>query len=96
MRKIVSVLVLLVLAVGLLLSGTLLNFGNPAAEEMDAYMLANGQVQTGGNNIVTDVVFDYRGFDTLGEATVLFTAVLGVGLVFRRMRNKKEEEYEYE
>jgi len=72
------------------------DFGNPASGEMDTYMLANGQVQTGGNNIVTDVVFDYRGFDTLGEATVLFTAVLGVGLVFRRMRNKKEEEYEYE
>ena len=95
MRKIVSIVVLLVLAIGFL-AGTMLDFGNPAAGEMDTYMLANGQVQTGGNNIVTDVVFDYRGFDTLGEATVLFTAVLGVGLVFRRMRNKKEEEYEYE
>jgi len=29
-------------------------------------------------------VFDYRGFDTLGEATVLFTAVAGVVLVLRR------------
>ncbi len=96
MRKIVSVVVLLVLAVGFLVSGNMLDFGNPAESGMDAYMLANGQVQTGGNNIVTDVVFDYRGFDTLGEATVLFTAVLGVGLVFRRIRNKQEEEYEYE
>jgi multisubunit Na+/H+ antiporter MnhB subunit len=90
------VVVLFVLACGLLFSGSMLNFGNPAADEMDTYMIANGQVQTGGNNIVTDVVFDYRGFDTLGEATVLFTAVLGVGLVFRRMRSKQEEEYEYE
>jgi len=29
-------------------------------------------------------VFDYRGFDTLGEATVLFTAVAGVLAVLRR------------
>lgn len=96
MRTIVSVIVLLVLAAGILVSGNMLHFGNPAAGEMDTYMIANGQIQTGGNNIVTDVVFDYRGFDTLGEATVLFTAVLGVGLVFRRMRSKEEEEYEYE
>jgi len=37
-------------------------------------------------------VFDFRGFDTLGEATVLFTAVLGVGMMFRKM--KEGEEYE--
>ncbi len=30
------------------------------------------------NNVVTAIVFDYRGFDTLGEATVLFAAVTGV------------------
>jgi multisubunit Na+/H+ antiporter MnhB subunit len=31
-------------------------------------------------------VFDYRGFDTLGEATVLFTAVAGVVMIFRRLK----------
>jgi len=52
----------------------------------------DGQEQTGANNIVTSIVFDFRGFDTLGEATVLFTAVLGVGMMFRKM--KEGEEYE--
>ena len=35
---------------------------------------------------VTAVVFDYRGFDTLGEATVLFAAATGVIVLFRRLK----------
>jgi multisubunit Na+/H+ antiporter MnhB subunit len=54
--------------------------------EMDQYIIDNTQNETGADNGVTSVVFDYRGFDTLGEATVLFTAVTGVILVFRRLK----------
>jgi multisubunit Na+/H+ antiporter MnhB subunit len=70
-----------------------LTFGQPAMADMDEYYLANGVAETGANNIVTSIVFDYRGFDTLGEATVLFAAVLGVGSLFRKL-NKEEEEAE--
>ncbi|MGL4669271.1 MAG: EhbH [Methanobacteriaceae archaeon] len=35
-------------------------------------------------NMVTLVVFDWRGFDTLGEALILVTAVLVVLLIFGR------------
>ena len=42
--------------------------------------------------MVTSIVFDYRGFDTLGEASVLFTAVLGVGLVLRKLNAKEKRE----
>jgi len=31
-------------------------------------------------------LFDYRGFDTLSEATILFTAVVAVIMVFRRLK----------
>jgi multicomponent Na+:H+ antiporter subunit B len=34
-------------------------------------------------NVVTAVVFDYRGFDTLGEEFILFGAVTGVVLLLR-------------
>jgi multisubunit Na+/H+ antiporter MnhB subunit len=44
--------------------------------------------RTGSVNLVTGVVFDFRGYDTLGEATVLVTAVLGV-LTILRIRGKK-------
>jgi len=52
---------------------------------MDDDIIENAQTETGTNNGVTSVVFDYRGFDTLGEATILFTAVAGVMMIFRRM-----------
>jgi multicomponent Na+:H+ antiporter subunit B len=42
-------------------------------------------------NVVTVIVFDYRGVDTLGEEFILFTAVVGVALLLRKRR---EGEYE--
>lgn len=43
---------------------------------------------TGSANLVTGVVFDFRGYDTMGEAVVLVTAVLGV-LTVLRLKGKK-------
>jgi multicomponent Na+:H+ antiporter subunit B len=37
-------------------------------------------------NAVTAIVFDYRGFDTLGEEFILFAAVTGVALLLRETR----------
>src|SRR5439155_16679988 len=37
-------------------------------------------------NVVSAVVFDYRGFDTLGEEFLLFTAVMAVALLLREAR----------
>ena len=39
--------------------------------------------KTGSVNLVTGIIFDFRGYDTLGEATVLVTAVIGVLTVLR-------------
>ncbi|MFW6421799.1 MAG: hydrogen gas-evolving membrane-bound hydrogenase subunit E [Candidatus Bipolaricaulota bacterium] len=61
-------------------------FAEPNISDMGHYLLEEAQQQSSTNNIVTAVVFDYRGFDTLGEATVLFTAVLGVAVLFRRLK----------
>lgn len=44
--------------------------------------------KTGSANLVTGVVFDFRGYDTMGEAVVLVTAVLGV-LTILRIKGKK-------
>ena len=38
--------------------------------------------------IVTSVLADYRGYDTLGETTVIFTAGIGVMLLLRGMRRR--------
>jgi len=84
------VLMLLVFTVGVL--GTLPPFGSPAvarvADAPSTAYLTEGLAKTGAGNIVTAVLLDYRGYDTLGEATVLFTAIVGaMALLRRRSRN---------
>lgn len=78
----------LLLVVGFLLgtAAWLRPFGSPRFSEMDDYFLQNAQAEAGANNVVTSVVFDYRGFDTLGEATVLLCAVVGVAFILRRVK----------
>lgn len=46
--------------------------------------LRDGLGETGAPNIVTAVLLDFRAYDTLGEATVLFCAVLGTLAILRR------------
>ena len=62
-------------------------FGEPPSV-MDDYIIENTQQETGTNNAVSAVVFDYRGYDTLGEATVLFLTATAVIMLFR---DKKKE-----
>jgi multicomponent Na+:H+ antiporter subunit B len=45
------------------------------------HYIDEGIKDTGAVNIVTSVVVSYRGFDTLGEVTVLFIAAIGIGAV---------------
>ncbi len=62
-------------------------FGNGTLRMAQAYV-EGATEKTGSANLVTGVVFDFRGYDTLGEATVLVTAVLGV-LTILRIKGKK-------
>ena len=70
-------------------------FGNPLMRVAASYIDA-GLRQTGAANVVAAVILDYRAYDTLGEAVVLFTAVVGVLTVVRRFgrRDHKEDEVE--
>jgi multisubunit Na+/H+ antiporter MnhB subunit len=47
--------------------------------------IREGLQKTGATNLVAAIILDFRGYDTLGEATVLFTAVMGVLAVMRRI-----------
>jgi multicomponent Na+:H+ antiporter subunit B len=64
-------------------------FGAPLMRVARHYV-ENGLAETGAANLVSGVILDYRAYDTLGEAVVLFTAVCGVVAVMRRMGRKKE------
>jgi multisubunit Na+/H+ antiporter MnhB subunit len=67
------------------------DFGSPRMEVASRY-LEQGLPETGASNLVGSVILDYRAYDTLGEATVLFTAVIGVVTVMRRVGRKKPDE----
>ena len=91
---------LIVIFTGLLLVyGTLdmPNFGSndsPAQTHMSANFLKNSPEEIGIPNVVTAILASYRGFDTLGETAVVFTAGVGVILLlsgFRRRKNRGGE-----
>jgi multicomponent Na+:H+ antiporter subunit B len=42
------------------------------------------------SNVVAATVFDYRGFDTLGEEFILFAAAMGVALLLRDVRGDEQ------
>jgi multicomponent Na+:H+ antiporter subunit B len=44
--------------------------------------------ETHAMSAIAAVVFDYRGFDTLGEEFILFASVLGVALLLREVRER--------
>ncbi len=86
-----SALIITLLTSALLFYGTLdlPNFGDPQAPvhtQMADRFIEQGQQDTGVPNLVTAVLASYRGFDTLGEVTVVFTAGVGVLLLLKRRR----------
>ncbi|MBQ8094592.1 MAG: hypothetical protein IJ242_13625 [Clostridia bacterium] len=56
---------------------------DPTINEVPQRYIEKGLQETGAVNIVTGMILDYRAFDTLGESTVLFSAVMVVLLLLR-------------
>jgi multicomponent Na+:H+ antiporter subunit B len=83
----------------MLVWGTLLlpPFGSPDTpihRHVAPRYLAESIRETNVPNVVTSVLADYRGYDTLGETTVIFTAGIGVVLLLRRLRRRGRGEPE--
>ncbi len=63
-------------------------FGEPIMRVAQNF-LSGGLSETGATNLVSSVILDYRAYDTLGEATILFTTVIAVLAVMRKTGRKK-------
>ena len=59
-----------------------------AFKEEEVVYKKSRDLEEGSANVVTSIVVNYRGFDTLGEVTVLFISAFGVGLVFSGLKRK--------
>jgi len=70
-------------------------FGNPLMRVSEKY-LESGAEETGATNIVTSVLLDFRAYDTIGEATVLFTSIVGAFVILRRKGRKSRKEKDRE
>ncbi len=62
----------------------------PAHGHVAEYYLQHTPQDIGVPNVVTAVLASYRGFDTLGELIVIFTAGIGAAGVFAAGRRRRE------
>lgn len=62
---------------------------SPAATHVSPYYLRHSMEDTATPNVVTSVLADYRGYDTLGETSVIFTAGMSCILLLRRQRKRR-------
>ena len=100
---VVSVVIIFVIFLaGIKILETLPDFGTAAftaaaeapqiPEPAAQYYIENGLQETGAANIVASVILDFRAYDTLGEATVLFTAIIGATVILRKKSKKLLED----
>lgn len=96
-KRALAPLLLSLIVVGALVYGTL---DLPAFSDREApihsyvaprYIYAAAH-ETGVPNIVSAVLASYRGYDTLGETTVVFTAGIGVIALLRRLRRRNNKD----
>ncbi len=80
---------------GIIALGDMTGFGNPMMRVSEHY-LQNSLAETGSSNVVMGILLDYRAYDTLGEATVLLTSILGTFVILRRKGKKDIAEKDME
>lgn len=79
-------------AVGVFVTAAALVMGNARqGAPISVEHLARALPEGGGKNVVNVILVDFRGFDTLGEITVIAVAALGVLTLVRAGRRSEEE-----
>ena len=66
--------------------------GNPVHHHVAPHYLEESEHEIGIPNVVTSVLASYRGYDTMGEITVVFTAMVGVLLLMGGVRKRATSE----
>ncbi len=93
------ILVIIIVAIGALRVGkelpTIGDLNTPANTNISRYYISNAENDTHAQNIVTAVLADYRGFDTLFETCVLFLSGIAAMVILsdkKKIPEKSREE----
>jgi multicomponent Na+:H+ antiporter subunit B len=90
MYKNLFILVILLGLSGLLGSFLFTHKENRELPELPAYYVDNSAPEVGAANVVTAVIVTYRGFDTLGEVTILFISASLIAMFLKTGKKKKK------
>ncbi|MBN8912563.1 MAG: DUF4040 domain-containing protein, partial [Rhizobiales bacterium] len=90
MRRYVDLSIALVAGAGLALIAFVVMTRPEPAGGIAQYFLERAYPEGGGRNVVNVILVDFRGFDTLGEITVLCIVALSVFALLRRFRPAPE------
>ncbi|MGB4592827.1 MAG: hydrogen gas-evolving membrane-bound hydrogenase subunit E [Coriobacteriia bacterium] len=95
MKRALTAALLVVLAIPLLAAMAALpphaSPTTPPYTHVSPRYLEKGAEEGGAENIVTDVILNYRGFDTNGEVTVIFTSLAAVAAILLLRDSEREE-----
>ena len=81
-RRLAGLLVSVCAALGFALLLLALSGGRDRASGLAAELIGESVAASGSVNVVTTVLLDFRAFDTLGEASVIFASVAVISAVF--------------
>ena len=90
MNVILALIVVVVLGYYISIALVPFPFGFEKLPHVAFLYIKDGLKDNNASNLVTSIVVNYRGFDTLGEVTVLFIAASGVAFLLSKCRCMKE------
>lgn len=65
-------------------------YDNSNADGAASIIVNENLEKTAADNVVYSVVFNFRGYDTLGESFILIGAIAGTLVILRGYKNKRE------
>lgn len=73
------------------------SYDNSGADGAAAIMVNENLDKTAADNVVFSVVFNFRGYDTMGESFILIAAIAGSLVILRKAAHSgKKEEHNHE
>ncbi len=90
MKRAITIASIALLAAGLVFIALMLppmgEADSPTATNVIPRYLERGVEEAGADNIITGIILNYRGYDTMGEVTVIFSALAAVLAIVSRER----------